>query len=472
MIPRSPRGPAARSGITLTEILISILIMGIGLISLATLFPLGLIRLRDASRFHRGGLLVQSATDDMDARSLLYKPSFQQTWYGTSFDPFTSDAVVNGNTPIQTNSSSNPLPGLPIAYDPLWRAVTNIVPQSGALNDPTLSFNVKTYCNGAYEARFGCGVVYSPAGAVFNPFNMGLSPGDVGTPSAHGLQRITNFIPWDTPANGANALYPFTYANMAITGAQAPDVAGDTFSSIDDVVFNAADGGVNAYSPLLPDMQYAGNPVVDWRYTWFFTGRQVDSTNNTMFQGEIVVTDGRPFGFEPMVDSAGATTPPVATGETLVEAIFGFSTNVNAINSGNIANTGFANGSDRTVLIRWPVTIPDPQVRIGSWIADVTYERDGPTSATKTAASGTTFQRCYWYQIVKRTDGETETAQATGPRSPLNYRRMTLTLATPVRAKTLLYSSGQANAGSPYYTNVALIMPSVINVFPRAFQIH
>jgi Tfp pilus assembly protein PilV len=40
----------ARSGITLTEILISILIMGVGLISLATLFPIGLLRLRDASR--------------------------------------------------------------------------------------------------------------------------------------------------------------------------------------------------------------------------------------------------------------------------------------------------------------------------------------------------------------------------------------------------------------------------------------
>ncbi len=48
------RGIRPRSGITLTEILIAILIMGVGLISLATLFPLGLIRLREAARYQRG----------------------------------------------------------------------------------------------------------------------------------------------------------------------------------------------------------------------------------------------------------------------------------------------------------------------------------------------------------------------------------------------------------------------------------
>ena len=44
------RTAKARSGITLTEILISILIMGVGLISLATLFPIGLVRLREAGK--------------------------------------------------------------------------------------------------------------------------------------------------------------------------------------------------------------------------------------------------------------------------------------------------------------------------------------------------------------------------------------------------------------------------------------
>ena len=80
MIARAAR---ARSGITLTEILIAILIMGVGLISLATLFPLGLIRLREATRNSRAGLTFETAADDMDTRALFYKPSFTQTWYWT-----------------------------------------------------------------------------------------------------------------------------------------------------------------------------------------------------------------------------------------------------------------------------------------------------------------------------------------------------------------------------------------------------
>src|SRR5579863_4577014 len=65
-----------RSGITLTEILISILILGIGLISLATLFPIGLIRLRNAQRQTRSAYLFQSAASDLDTRNLLNKLSF------------------------------------------------------------------------------------------------------------------------------------------------------------------------------------------------------------------------------------------------------------------------------------------------------------------------------------------------------------------------------------------------------------
>ena len=93
MIARNVPGPR-RSGITLTEILIAILIMGIGLISLATLFPLGLIRLRDAARFHRGGMLVQSASDDLDAEAPRCPDTFYQTWYGgTPANPNASPAT-------------------------------------------------------------------------------------------------------------------------------------------------------------------------------------------------------------------------------------------------------------------------------------------------------------------------------------------------------------------------------------------
>src|SRR5271166_1165417 len=59
------------AGITLTEILISILILGVGLVSLATLFPIGLLRLREAQRQTRSAYLFESATADVAARGLL-----------------------------------------------------------------------------------------------------------------------------------------------------------------------------------------------------------------------------------------------------------------------------------------------------------------------------------------------------------------------------------------------------------------
>ncbi len=70
------RTPKDRSGVTLTEILISIMIMGVGLISLATLFPLGLLRLREASRLSRSAYLTESAGSDLATRNLLSQISF------------------------------------------------------------------------------------------------------------------------------------------------------------------------------------------------------------------------------------------------------------------------------------------------------------------------------------------------------------------------------------------------------------
>ena len=195
-------------------------------------------------------------------------------------------------------------------------------------------------------------------------------------------------------------------------------------------------------------------PQADYRFTWFFTGRQLDNANGAQFTGDVVVCDSRPFGFDPVPGQA-VSTP---SGEVVVEAIYGVGSGSSLIPAFPGANVGFA-VNDRSVLLRWKNTLADPQVKVGSWIADVTYERSSVSYLSRVSNTGTTFARCNWYQIAKRVDPQ--------PDAITGYRSMVVTLNSPVRIKTLLDSTG-----SPVHLNVALIMPSVINVFPRSFEVH
>ena len=63
------------------------MILGIGLVSLATLFPIGLLRLRDATRYTRSALLLQTAAADASSRGLFYGPSFQYAETSTTSSP-------------------------------------------------------------------------------------------------------------------------------------------------------------------------------------------------------------------------------------------------------------------------------------------------------------------------------------------------------------------------------------------------
>lgn len=472
MIRRTSRG---QSGITLTEILISILIMGVGMTSLLTLFPLGLLRVREASRLSRSAFLVESAGSDLGTRNLLSKASFLNgysgIWYADQtktytpwpYDPWVQDTpsylgdpiagpfgAYRGNGSFNTNNKTPhnlapPTgfiagPGLPVAYDPLWRDTT------GQYLGSKLT-----------EARFGSGI-----GFIRNDPQGGL-------PSAHGLQRITNF-PAGSPTN-------------------VPDI----FVSPEDMVLQSnADSSqaVGTVSPIAPDLKIGGtngitnmpNLQFDWKYTWMFTGRQSDATNGTVFDGDIVVFENRPLAVESVVAPFDTTVEYAVAGETVVEAIFGYTSNVT---SGTTATTstskvGYGSRANRAVLLRWSDTLPDPEIRVGNWIADVTYERNAAVDFTRSVVHPTDpndlppsvtggvgpageffpYQRCHWYQIAKRTEAV--------PSSTLTgFREMTVWTSTPLKALTLLNISTGASNGTPYHVNAALVSPYVVNVFPR-----
>ncbi len=275
MIARGMRARTRRRGITLTEILIAIMILGVGLVSLATLFPIGLLRLRDATRSTRTKYLVDSAASDSGARSLLNPLSFGfgsqfslpdainlqyglPTWWcdATSgvpvpWDPLTFDVAFYGDVPssgLGVNSTISGGYGLPFAYDPLWRYQTpkgtGSVPNDQSMNG--------YYLGDQFEARFGSGIGF-----------IGPDPSDGGLPSAHGLQRLTNFN------------RPFVFIGGVYTPIMPiSNVVPSVFVSLEDVVWAEALAS-NAVSPVLPDLNLlpAGQQgVFPWYHSRQTTG--------------------------------------------------------------------------------------------------------------------------------------------------------------------------------------------------------
>ncbi len=198
-----------------------------------------------------------------------------------------------------------------------------------------------------------------------------------------------------------------------------------------------------------------------------FTGWLTNASNNAVLDGSIVVFENRPFGITSVTAPDGTAWYQV-DGETIVEAIWGHSGSVNV--------NGYAVGADRTVLLRWNSSLPDPVVKVGDWIADVTYERVqsmvqarfwqgnltplGIANPTNNAEwDNLPAQRCYWYQVQK-------VSPATNDQWFNGYRSMVVYVNQNLISKTLLQS-----AGTPAIVNAALICPSVVNVIPRTIFI-
>ena len=470
------RDRPGRAGITLTEILIGIMILGVGLVSIATLFPIGLLRLREAQRMSRSALLFESAAADMAARNLVAAQSFQEadlyntyyglpTWYPASitlkspggvFNPLLQDAPAYGADPFDADNpgldTTNPLfhvrgsAGLPFAYDPLWRYRMNMY-----------QHDVDAGGNVVPEARYGSGI-----GFVRNDPNGGL-------PSAHGLQRLTNF-------NGrVRGTFRRGGVDYPIFVQQSTNSVPSIFVSPEDVVWNERDNPANL-SPILPDRTLSGDgtSVNDWRFTWMFTGRLTSSSNSANFDGDLVIYENRPFSLDPTPSPLDpSTTILKPADETVVEAVFGYSRTVSVPMGG--APVGYGRASDRSVLLRWPASMPDPVVKPGDWICDVTYERQQLVAASRFVGvpnqmngfkwDNMPAQRAYWYQVVKVSPAVDDPGFS-GDDGP--YRRITVQVASSLRSRTPLVAS----SGEPAVVNAALIAPHVVNVIPQTFVIH
>jgi type II secretory pathway pseudopilin PulG len=500
----SPARLRRRPGITLTEILIAIMILGVGLVSLATLFPIGLLRLRDATRYTRSATLLETAAADAVARGMFNSQTFQYAdqlnylyglppWYTTvdfeQYNPLTQDTPYYGGDWFTTQNNQTTIygaqpanlpgqppgsaPGLPFAYDPLWRYQT-LGPNSAHYPPNGTGYYLDPLGQSTYEARFGYGLTTI------------RTDSDGGPPSAHGLQRITNFnCPFFSTGNAQNPIMP---ASIFVPNA---------FVSQEDVVWqdpnannytiNGQQGGtsVTGPSPLVPDLSpptgvaNGGSTSLLWRYSWMFTGQLNSASNLSCFDGNIVIFENRQFGIQTATGpySAGgvfASQNYQVDGETVVEAVFGYSSSVIGVN-GQQGGPGYGSAAARTVLLRWSSGMPDPVVRPGDWIADVTYERQYqvvlsrflgfgnqtyaglPNWANKLEWDNLPAQRCYWYQVQK-----VGTPAPDGSIPGQSLRSMVVFVNQDLVSRTILQSGG-----TPLFLNAALIAPNVINVIPQ-----
>jgi type II secretory pathway pseudopilin PulG len=498
-------GATNRRGITLTEILIAIMIMGIGLVSLATLFPIGLLRIREAQRQSRSAYLAESVAADVAARGLLKTNSFAYAdlvnvfppfafnrWYysanmnaglGGYYDPLVQDTpgygldafnLIPGPPPssVPAGASAGILSGgygLPFAYDPLWRWQTDYhnggiyLFDTGNPNYPPPG--------GTPEARFADGQLMRIAGDYDGN----------GPPSAYGLQRLTNF---NRPAyvDMTNTYHPAVMpaANQVPSIFVSPeDIVLQESTNSTSYTYGGAAGGTpinTPPSPIVPDLNTSPGQVAnDWRFTWMITAQQNNSSNGASFDGNIVIFESRQFGLDLIV--SGIDTVTQAAGENVYEAVFGYSKNVIPFGA---LTVGYGAGADRTVLIRWDASLqPDPVVKVGDWIADVTYERQESMVYTRFSyPSGTVplsgvpnmlnnlewdnlpAQRCYWYQVQKVNPAQPDAALG------LPYRSMVVTVNRKLEARTLLHT---AAPNGPVYKNAVLVCPSIVNVIPQTF---
>ncbi len=249
-------GARTRSGITLTEILIAIMILGVGLVSLATLFPIGLLRLRDATRYSRTKYLVESASGDGTARGLFGADSFSyadnlnyyfQAWVslrarGTPRTvPRLSLILRSHRTRRAISRTGSSSPAHPGAHDSRCE-----LGQLGGLRPPLCLRPALAYHSGQLPGRLLHGR------PVRGPLWLGdrIHPHrpltDTLLPSAHGLQRITNF---NRPFLAITVAGVTTYQPIMPAATAVPSI----FVSPEDVVWveNLAS---NPFSPVLPDL--------------------------------------------------------------------------------------------------------------------------------------------------------------------------------------------------------------------------
>ncbi len=309
---RTPRS----AGITLTEILISILILGIGLVSLATLFPIGLLRLREAQRQTRSAYLFESATADVAARGLLNANSFTYadllnvprttpagTWLGNPlgsvrYNPLIQDTPYYGGDPYDTaNAGANP--GASARH--LWRLWPAVCLRSAlaVLRRQAVTLQSGVYLDPLNLSRARVPVRLGQSTSATSISSAGSLRQQ--QPAPDGLQRLTNFNRLTSSAIAAAAIVIPTSSSPPRTwsGRSRP--------------IRTTPSAFIGWSPLARPARSCRTLHIDarmslrndWRFSWMVTAQQTNGSNGAAFEGNIVIFENRPFGFDSSTGAGG-----------------------------------------------------------------------------------------------------------------------------------------------------------------------
>ncbi len=378
-----------RRGISLVEILIGIMVLGIGVISLATLFPIGLVKMKRAVTEVRGTVVARSALSETRVRNLLAPPFGPPATYFSGYPaPWTTTVPTIGQ-------------GLPVIIDPLW--MIQAQPAS-------------------YTDRFG-----------FADFN---ADGTADFPTGQGLLRVRG---GPTGAVFANEL-----ELMSEVFSSPDDLAyGDNEARVLPLQ------GVNAggppylsptngtpFAPRVPGLPQERSLSRERRYTWLIVARKVnarqgmpgrdgmpgvagvddDGANGIDDIGELGWTgsdDTADFGpdsltgtaDDPARDMLTALPGPAPVGPFDV-TIIAFYTRDFASREAVFANESpntttnppviFTQGSEVATLRKRTDNVPFPEIPLNSYVMDTTLD------LRPVVPPGTGFRNGYVYRVISK----------------------------------------------------------------------
>jgi prepilin-type N-terminal cleavage/methylation domain-containing protein len=413
-----------RRGVTLIEVLAAIFIMGVGLLAILVLFPVGALSMARSLREHQAAVAAATASSEAEAFNL-------------RGDAFASQYLLNQFLPTQAQYQpylppNNPSSLMLIPQQPLLGQQSPLPPLLLQLSLPVgtaqplpeqIGRGYAVYVDPFYAPLF-VGAVDPPA-LMLNTQNP-ARPTVLGRVVSNGSSGLSVVTPGIRRSNVA-----FTPTSAA---ANNNNVTNLFFTTPDDITYDTdgAPAGPAGASKINP------NTSLDrpGKITWCYMLRPDRASATTTFEMDVVVYQGR-INRPASGETSYNVVPPV---KNVADNTPG-STTIRFYNSK-------ANGATAQGVPQYPSGPNPPSIRPGDWIVDTTYETFNTTIAPGTTVTTNGYVHGYFYKVAEIVDNGDMTS--------------TLTLASPLRAP--LYNAGTTIGVVP---GNFVHMANVIDVFSR-----